>query len=623
MGRQIIITGVVVILLIIVALSIIWLINDDCTHRTGLTYPDTTDLIQLIYIPGEIPNEINKSIADTTRELDDIVAMPDPSRTFTNTDVRLDEILADFDEKTLKYSLIAEISNDPVVKTEAEQASYRRDEFLNSVYLRKDIANALALVSPDQGIDRELHNRLTDDFSLALIQEDVKDEMTILSENLSARGSVYLANQHDGNASLNLPLIPEIVSLREQITALLGYNSFADYQIAHSGVPLDRNSLISYLSNASGPLSRASHDEAAELLREKQKKEPEASWVYDYEISSLRSGISSQVNNTNRISAFFPAETVIARLNDLVSELFGIDISPVPFSEYPGIHLFRISRPGSSDTQAWFYLWIRQDNSIGSTSGKTFYLRAGHESNGRWIPPVSALIVSVPTTQSRDITLSPVDLQVLFHEYGHLLRHSLATGRYATLSSGARDPGGYSEVYSLFLEQFLWTPEVLDRLSGEKQSGDTLPHSLRDQIIAGHGEEAGWGSGYIQVYPYFLSLLDLELHSGNKTPDFISLYDLLYQNLTGYRAGSGPSSLLLNPAFFISDNAGIYWHYVLDDTCAKEIFTRFQRDGVLNQSTGIACRQQLFEPAGSVNTSILIRNFLNRSDDPGICPGII
>jgi len=622
MGRQFIIAGAITLLLIILALSVIWFNTDDNTLQIRLSSPDTADPIRLTYTPGEIPDEINKSIAVTTRDLDDLAAMPDPLRIFTNTDVRLDEILADFDEKSLKYSLVADISTDPVVKAEAEQASYHRDEFLNAVYLREDIAHALSRVTPDQGIDRELHNRLTDDFSLALIQEDVTDEMTNLSENLSARGSAYLANQHDGNVSLNLPLIPEIVTLREQITALLGYNSFADYQIAHSGVPLDRNRLLSYLCNASGPSNRASHDEAADLLREKQKTEPGASAVYDYEIPSLRSGPSSRMNDTTAISAFFPAEKVIDRLNALVSEIFGIHISPVPFSEYQGIHLFRISRPGSSDTQAWFYLWIRQEESIGSTSGKTYYLRAGHESDGRWIPPVSALIVSVPATQSREVNLSPVDLQVLFHEYGHLLRHSLATGRYATLSSGARDPGGYSEVFSLFFEQFLWNPEVLDRMYGKKKAGDGLPSSLREQIITGHGEEAGWGSGYIQVYPYFLSLLDLELHSGNRTPDFISLYDRLYQNLTGYRAGSGPSSLILNPAFFISDNAGIYWHYVLDDAYAKEIFSRFQREGLFNQSTGIACREQLFEPAGSVNTSLLIRNFLNRSDDPGICPGI-
>ncbi len=622
MGRQVVIAGAITLLLIIVALSVIWFNTVDNTLQVGPESPDIGDPIRLTYAPGEIPDEINQSIADTTRDLDELATIPDALRNFTNTDVRIDEILADFDEKTLKYLLVADISSDPVVKSEADQSSYRRDEFLNSVYLREDLAHALSKTTPDQITDTELHNRLKEDFSLSLLQKNVTGEITLLSANLSAYGSSYLANQQDGNASLNLPLIPDIIRMRDQISTLLGYNSFADYQIAQSGVPIDRTCLISYLYNSSDISSRASKEEATELLREKQKKDPGSSVVYDYEIPLLRSALSSPMNDTSTISVFFPTGKVIERLNDLVSEIFGITISPVKFSGDPGIHLFRIPRSGSSDTQAWFYLWIREEDNIGSTSGKTYYLRAGHESDGRWIPPVSALIVSVPATRGRESNLSPVDLQVLFHEYGHLLRHSLATGRYATLSSGARDPGGYSEVCSLFFEQFLWTPEVLERLSGKKLNGTGLPPSLRDQIIAGHGEEAGWGSGYIQVYPYFLSLLDLELHSGNGSPDFFSTYDRLYQNLTGYKAGTGPSSLILNPAFFISDNAGIYWHYVLDDACAKEIFSRFQRDGVLNQSTGKACRQELFEPAGSLNTSLCIRNFLNRSYDPGICPGI-
>jgi len=622
MGRYVIVAGVVIFLLIVASLSLIWLKTDDYALQSRQISPDTGDPIQLNYNPGEIPVEINQSIADTARDLDDLVTTPSSSQNFSNTDIRLDEILADFDEKTLKYSLISDIAGDPLVRKEAEQASYRRDEFLNQVYLREDISHTLTLVTPDNGGDTDLHNRLIDDFRPASLGDDVKEEMTRISENLSVFISKYYENQQNGSVSQNLRLIPEIISLRQQITSLLGYSSFADYQVAQSGVPLDKNDLISYLRNASYPSSSSSHKEADDLLDEKQKTEPGVVAVYDYEIPSLRSRSSTHLNNTSTASVSFPAEKIVGQLNDLVSEIFGISISQVQSSKSSGMHLFRITRPNSSDTQAWFYLLIQKETGIGSTSGKTYFLRPGHESNGRWIPPVSALIISVHETSGPGISLSPVDLQVLFHEYGHLLRHSLTTGRYATLTSGARDPGGYSEVYSLFFEQFLWTPEVLDRLFKNVGTGDGLPSDIRDQIVAGHGEESRWGSGYIQVYPYFLSLLDLELHSGDENPDFIRLYDGLYENLTGYRAGSGPSALLQNPAFFISDNAGIYWHYVLDDSCAKEIFSRFQRDGVLNQSTGIACRQELFEPAGSVNPSLLIRNFLNQSVQSSICPEI-
>ncbi|HWQ63814.1 MAG TPA: M3 family metallopeptidase [Methanospirillum sp.] len=619
MGRKVILTGVVILFLVLIAIPVIWIPGNQNPIYTWHISPDIGDPVQLTYLPGEIPVEINRTITETTRKLDDLTAIPDTSRTFTNTDVRLDAILADFDEQTLKYSLIADVTGDLAVKKEAEYASYQRDEFFNSVYLREDIAHALSMVTPDQKVDSELHDRLTEDFRLASLPAEVKNEMSILGRNLSERCSVYYANQQDGNASLNLPLIPDIISMRQQITALIGYNSFVDYQIAQSGVPVDRAKLLSYLTNKSVPYSQASHKEATELLQEKQKSNPGATAVYDYEIPLLRSKVNQTNVSTVSCSTTVSADLVVKRLNNLVADLFGISITPVPSSVPSGMYLYRITDPGSLNTQAWYYLWIKTYPGAGSTTGKTYYLRAGHESDGIWIPPVSALIISVPEREEiGKISLSPVDIQVLFHEYGHLLRHSLTTGRYATLSSGARDPRGYSEVFSLFFEKFLWTPEVLDRL-GVTGTQEDQYSSIHDQILACHGEDAGWGPGYIGVYPYFLSLLDLEIHSENVTPDFINQYNSLYENMTGYRAASGPSSLILNPAFFVSDNAGIYWHYVFDETCANNIFSRIQGEGVLNQSNGIIIRRELFEPAGSVNISTLIADYLGTSDLLGIC----
>jgi Zn-dependent oligopeptidase len=613
MVRSLIISGVMILLLLVICSFSFWALIDG-SFISDILSPDPVDPIKLTYNPGEIPSAINQSIAEATRDLDALATVPDSSRTFQNTGIRLDNILTTFDDQTLKYSLIGDIYSDLVVAQEARQASYLRDEFLNRVYLRKDLAHALKMVTPNPGINTTLKDRLVNDFNLSSLPDPVHEEITRLGQNLSEPVSAYIANQHGSNASMNLPLITPITSIRQQIVTLLGYQSFADYQITESGMSVNQTEMLDYLYQTSESFRQASHEEAAVLLREKQKNDSGAVVVYDYEIPLLRARISSQANTPNgtEISTFFPAEHVIERMNALMSEIFGISITPVSSSHFiPGMLLFRITNDDSPDIRAWFYVWIQEEEGIHSISGRTYFLRAGHESNGSWIPPVSAMILSVPTGKNSSQTyLSPVDLQVLFHEYGHLLRHSLATARYGTLSSGTRDPGGYSELFSLFLEKFLWTPDVLDWMAGSSGTGYILPSKLRDQVIADHGEEAGWGTGYIRMYPYFLSLLDLEIHEGNESTDFFSMYSQIYENSTGYSAASGVSSLLLNPAFFISDNAGTYWHYVLDDIYAEDLFSRFEKEGVMNQSTGITFRKELFEPAGSTNFPLLMQNFL-------------
>ncbi|MDD1727777.1 MAG: M3 family metallopeptidase [Methanospirillum sp.] len=583
---------------------------------------DQGEPVKLVYPPGEISRELNRTIAQTFHDLEDLVAIPDSDRTSQNTIVRLEEILTLFDDQTLKYSLIGAESPDILISAEAGSASYQRDEFLNSVYLRRDISHALRNVTAGSETEQVLKHHLEDAFSYSELPEPVREELTALGQNLSTIGNEYRKNQRDGNLSQNLALIPRIVNVRQQMATLLGYRSFADYQLHESGVPFDMAELRCYLDNKSRVTSNESHQEAAELLQVKQRTDPGATVVYDYEIPVLRSRLVSSVNQTNGSAGAsrLPAEEVVSEVNDLVSRIFGVSITQVSHSPgfAPGMNLYRITTPESHDTRAWYYLWIREDDRVGSTSGRTYYLRAGHESGGSWIPSVSALIVSVPPGRNRNqVLLSPVDLQVLFHEYGHLLRHSLATSRYATLSSGARDPTGYSEVFSLFFEKFLLNPEGLDLLSETKGEGVLNPDSdVSDLMRTGLDEEAVWGSGYIRVYPFFLSLLDLDLHSGNKTLDFISLHDQLYENLTGYRSSSGASSLLANPAFFISDNAGTYWHYVLDEEYAGVLFSRFTDEGAFNMSAGIACRKDLFEPAGSVDPIVLMKQY------PGYAPAV-
>lgn len=620
MERPLIIPMVLMVLILLgIGITGWCLWNSDTHGQDGPVFQDLYEPIPLVYTPGEIPVQVNETINKTRLDLDDLASLPDSERTVKNTLVRFEEIITSFDDQTLKYTLIGAEFPDPEVAAKARHATYQRDAFLNEVYLRSDLAHALSVVIPDSDTDRELQKRINESFNLSTLPGPVRERLTALGQNLSEAETAYLKNQQEGNASLNLLLIPQIITLRQEIVSLLGYHSFAEYQIAQSGIPFDQTELTNYLINLSIPLSRQSHEEAGSLLRIKQEKDPNASVVYDYEIPILHSRLPESMNQSRSsdVSGLFPAESVIANTNAIFSRIFGISIITALTNQTfdPGMHLFRITTRESSKPQAWFYLWIRPEAGVRSTSGRTYYLRAGHDSGGEWVPPVTVIVLIVPAERNHgQILLTPVDMQVLFHEFGHLFRQSLATSRYATLSSATRDESGYSELFSLFLEKFLWTPEVLDLLSGKTSTGmNRLPEALRDRIIADHGEEAEYGTGYIRVYPVFLSLMDLQIHSGNSSSDFYSLYDRMYENLTGYRSASGISSLLLNPAFFVSDNAGTYWHYVLDDAYAADLFSRFGYEGVLDAREGVLCRRELFEPAGSVDLCILMKNFLGHN----------
>jgi Zn-dependent oligopeptidase len=584
------------------------------TTAHGSPYPPDTG-----YGRGDIPVLVRTAIDEARQGLGTIATIPGEERTVENTLVRFDEIMTSFDDTTCIFPLIADEYQDVEVAAEARNATGARDAFVNEVFLRPDLSNALSSVHPRDEQEQALHGRYLKSFRLAGLPDTVKKNLTILGGHLAGLERSYLAHQREGSAASNLDLMNRIIADRQEMVSLLGYPSFADYQVSRSGWPAGRPALEQALHAISAPLIRLSHEEAADLLEIKQLTEPDAAVVYDYEIVPLRSGLpgSPSSSYSDEVSGYFPAGPVIARINQVLAHIFGIEMTRE--SRFPGfapdISLFRIRDPGTCTTLAWFYLGIRSEEGAGSPSGKTYYLRAGREEHGQRIPAVSAAIITVPRTEPQDqILFSPVELQILFHEYGHVFSHSLSLSRYGTLSSGAGERTGYNEIPSHLFEQFLWTPEVLDLVAGTGDD-EKIPGPVRDRIIAGRGEEARWGPGYIRVYAVFLSCIDLILHAGGTNADFSNLYSVMYENLTGYRSSSGGAPLLMNPAFFISGNGGIYWHYVLADAYAAALFERFRDEGILNQSTGISYRKEIFEPAGTEEPTKGISDFLGY--DPG------
>ena len=123
------------------------------------------------------------------------------------------------------------------------------------------------------------------------------------------------------------------------------------------------------------------------------------------------------------------------------------------------------------------------------------------------------------------------------------------------------------------------------------------------------------------MYQVLLASMDLALHGTNTSisRSFLPVWNDQYQNVTGYTSSGGGSSLLLNPSFFLG-NEGTYWHYILDDAYAGYLFERFQKEGILNRSTGIAFRTEVLEPAGTQDPVDLMTAFQEMEHDslPGI-----
>src|SRR5260221_8911940 len=79
----------------------------------------------------------------------------------------------------------------------------------------------------------------------------------------------------------------------------------------------------------------------------------------------------------------------------------------------------------------------------------------------------------------------------LFHEFGHGLHHLLSRVDDLGVSGIRRVEWDAVELPSQFMENFCWEPEVLARMTAHVDSGDPLPRTLYDKMLAAKNFQSG------------------------------------------------------------------------------------------------------------------------------------
>jgi peptidyl-dipeptidase Dcp len=104
------------------------------------------------------------------------------------------------------------------------------------------------------------------------------------------------------------------------------------------------------------------------------------------------------------------------------------------------------------------------------------------------------------------VLISLDDARTLFHEFGHAIHYLTVDVRYPTFAGAQRD---FVEYPSQVNENWLLTPEVLNRFAKHYQTGQPLPQALLDKIR----KTATFNQGFATVEYLAAALVDMMLHT--------------------------------------------------------------------------------------------------------------
>eukprot|EP00957_Ditylum_brightwellii_P198445 15123411-Ditylum_brightwellii.AAC.1 len=166
----------------------------------------------------------------------------------------------------------------------------------------------------------------------------------------------------------------------------------------------------------------------------------------------------------------------------------------------------------------------------------------------------------------------------------------------------------------MMLENFVWQPEILKRLSCRPKDGSSLPKDAIDAL----SKSRFVMDSYSRSRVLSMSLYDLIVHSGpgptysykGQDYDAIDLYSAILSDATGVSVipDTFPVASWYHP--MMGYDAG-YYSYYWSEAYAADLFSEFeQASSVVQYDLGLKYRETILSPCAMLDGNTMLRNFL-------------
>jgi len=413
----------------------------------------------------------------------------------------------------------------------------------------------------------------------------------------------------------NMPLIEQMLRLRQEEARLLGYDCYAQVSLAPkmAETPQQVLDFLNELAAKARPYAERDLAELQQFAADKLKLDRLEMWDIAYASEKLR--IERYAFSEQEIKQYFPENKVLPGMFRLVEILYGIRISEAEPERnvqcwHPDVKFFDII-DANSNLLGQFYLDL--------------YARPGKR-GGAWMDdaitrrrievpeigrseiqtPVAYLTCnfSAPVTidgQLRPALFTHDEVITLFHEFGHGLHHLLTRMDELGVSGINGVEWDAVELPSQFMENFCWEWEVLRGMTAHVETDNPLPRTLFDKMLAARNFQ----SGLQTLRQIEFALFDMHLHTDfdpQSSETVLQRLDKIRQQV----------AVIIPPAFnrfpdsfghiFAGGYAAGYYSYKWAEVLSADAYSLFEENGigqVVNAKTGERFWHEILAVGGS------------------------
>ncbi len=311
----------------------------------------------------------------------------------------------------------------------------------------------------------------------------------------------------------NRPLVAEMVKLRAEKAALLGYESFAHFKLDNTMAKTPENvrSLLETMWEKARIRAGEEAEDLAELIAAEGQNHDVAPWDWRHYSEKVRAARFDF--DEAEVKPYLQLEQMIDAAFNTAQRLFGITIRKLEnvATYHPDVRVFEVLDAdgkhvavflgdyfarASKRSGAWMSSFQDQHR-LETTSGKTGQT-----------PIVVNVMNFAKAAPGQPVLITMDDARTLFHEFGHALHGMLSDITYPSISgtSVSRD---FVELPSQLFEHWLTVPEVLRRFAVHHETGEPIPDALLEKMRAAQR----FNKGFANVEFTSSALVDMAFHA--------------------------------------------------------------------------------------------------------------
>ncbi len=403
----------------------------------------------------------------------------------------------------------------------------------------------------------------------------------------------------------NGPIMERILKLRHALARQMGFANYAAYSLA-TKMAETTDEVMQFLRDLAKRTRGIAEDDFSELetFAGKQLNPWDVSY-YSEKMLKEKFQVSDE-----ELRPYFPVDRAMAGLFEVTQRLYGVTIEQQPSGAtwHPSVELYAVRDANGEVLGQFFVDLYARDRKRGGAWMDECIGRKRFDDDLR--TPVAYLVCNfMPPSGTQPGLLTHGEIVTLFHEFGHTLHLLLTKVDYPSISGINGVPWDVVELPSQFMENFVWTDEVLPMISGHFETGEPLPEDVFERLLG----TRDFQSGMHMVRQLEFALFDMRIHLeyGNgksvstilqEVRDEVAVVPVTDNN----RFANGFAHV------FGGGYAAGYYSYKWAEVLSADAFSAFEESGVLDSDTGQRFRRAVLEIGGSIDAMQAFVNFRGR-----------